>query len=466
MSTRLSRLQRSRRPRPTLEESLAAGRERRRSHPRSEVGDIALAADRDPLGILGVQNATRLEELVPLRMERMASSPFAFYRGTAGVMAADLAREPVTGIRVVSCGDAHVSNFGLYASPQRSIVFDLNDFDEAALAPWEWDVKRLVTSVIIAATDAGADPLEARESARLTARAYQRALAELMRTDVLGRYYRHVEAEAAPDHPLLPKKARKDVGKDLDVALRKARRRTSDAYLRKISTRDEDGTLQIVEDPPVLTHVDPALEDLAEDLFERYRTTVPADVAELLSHYTLADVARRVVGVGSVGTRCYILVLEDPSHAPLILQMKEAQDSVLETFGGIVPAGIGSAADSVRPYEGQGHRVVASQRILQAVSDPFLGYLSAGGRDYYVRQFRDMKGSFETSDLSRASFRTYVISCAALLARAHAQSLDAPQIAGYLGSSDTWARAITAWAESYAAQSLADVEALRESLGR
>ncbi|MCS5735451.1 DUF2252 domain-containing protein [Herbiconiux daphne] len=464
MSTHLSRLQHEHGRHLTIAEATARGRALRDSVPRSmhREGGRPTASGRDPLAILAEQNADRLEHLVPLRRERMLQSPFAFYRGTAGIMAADLAGSPTTGIDVVSCGDAHLSNFGFFASPQRSLVFDLNDFDEAAPAPWEWDVKRLVTSAVIGARDARLGEKAVRRAALATATAYRTGLREMMRINALERYYTRIDTDEL--HPELDSAAQKV----LDKATRQARRRTSSAYVEKISTRLDDGTLLIVEDPPVLTHVPEAVETEVEELFERYRTTVPADIALLLSHFVLSDLAMRVVGVGSVGTRCYILVLTGPAGESLVLQVKEAQTSVLETYGGtgaraarIVSRAIGG---DERSRWSEGRRVVDNQRILQAVSDPFLGYLRFGGRDFYVRQFRDMKGSIDTARLAAEQFITYARGCGTVLARAHAQSLDAPVVAGYLGASREFDRAVADWALDYADQSLADFEAFRAAV--
>ncbi len=449
MTTHLSRLQHSRAPHLTLDEGMAAGRALRASVPRSAHREPVDEGGRDPLGILAAQNATRLPELVPLRLERMLASPFAFYRGTAGIMAADLARGPATGVHLVTCGDAHISNFGLFASPQRTLMFDLNDFDESAAGPWEWDVKRLVTSVIIGARDAGFGERTVKESALTAAAMYRTALRDFMQLDALERYYYHPD----PESPRVALDARSR--KVLDRASRQARKRTSRSYLEKISTRDADGNLLIVENPPVLTHVATSVESEVEELFEQYRSTVPADIALLLSHFTLTDVVRRVVGVGSVGTRCFILILTGPSGEPLLLQVKEAQRSVIEQFGGVPADGT---------YDHEGHRVVASQRILQSSSDSFLGYLRYEDHDFYVRQFRDMKGSIETTGLRPAEYTRYVTACGIALARAHAQSLDAPIVAGYLGNSREFDRAVVDWSLAYAELSLADYEALKRAV--
>ncbi|GGF34882.1 hypothetical protein GCM10011399_29950 [Subtercola lobariae] len=300
-------------------EAFARGKALRKEVPRRLHAEYIADPHRDPLGILNQQAESRLQELIPLRNERMLTSPFAFYRGTAGIMAADLRDEPNTGLRVVSCGDAHVSNFGLFASPQRTMVFDLNDFDEAAVAPWEWDVKRLVASVVVGARESNFSEANVRLAARAAAKAYREGLADMMQLTVLERYYFRIDTEA-PD-PYLDSAAQKV----LDKATGQARKRTSEAFIEKIAERGDDGRLLIREDPPVLTHIPDATEELVLELFEQYKRAVPADIALLLGHFTVTDVVMRVVGVGSVGTRCYILILTGPQGESLVLQIKEAQ---------------------------------------------------------------------------------------------------------------------------------------------
>ncbi len=425
---------------------LARGRARRDELPRRVHAEY-VRGTRDPREILAAQNVSRVSQLVPLRHERMTSSPFAFYRATAAIMAADLARGPVTGIQVVSCGDAHISNLGFYASPQRSLVFDLNDFDEAAMGPWEWDVKRLVTSVVIGARDAGQSEDEAREAALATVAGYRQGLVDLLELPALDRYYYRLDVD------------RIRLGLDrggravLDRAARRARRRSSYHVASRFSRVDDDGRRHFVDDPPVLVRVVDADRERLTELFAAYRATTSPDISLLLSQYELTDVATRVVGVGSVGTRCSILLLTGPRGASLVLQVKEAQPSVLETWGGIPEA-------SARHH---GERVVANQRILQAVSDPFLGHLTNSGRDYYVRQFRDMKGSIEIAELDPVQFRTYAAGCGRVLARGHVQSPDAPAILGYIGRSDRIDEVFVDWALAYADQSLADFETVRSS---
>ncbi|CAN5384315.1 DUF2252 domain-containing protein [soil metagenome] len=433
-------------------DAIAAGKALRTQVPRQAHANYEASATRDPLGILNEQNESRVAELVPLRMQRMLVSPFTFYRGAAAVMAADLSSEPITGIRVVTCGDAHVSNFGLFASPQRTMVFDLNDFDEAAVGPWEWDVKRLVASVVIGARESGFSESKVRRAATAAAKGYREGIREMMKLSVLDRFYFRIDTEGS--NPNLDSAAQKV----LDKATRQARRRTSEAFIEKISERAPDGRLLIKEDPPVLTHVPDATEEQVLELFEQYRRTVPADISLLLSQFTVTDVARRVVGVGSVGTRCFILILTGPQQESLVLQVKEAQASVLQTYGGeAVNPRFGGSDTADAP---QALRVVSNQHILQAVSDLFLGHLRFGGRDFYVRQFRDMKGSIDVSTLAFSPLVTYAAACGTLLARAHSQSENSPMIAGYLGTSDVFDTAVVDWSLAYADQSLADYAAL------
>ncbi|MFT2816842.1 DUF2252 family protein [Leifsonia sp. A12D58] len=414
-------------------------------------------ADRDPIGILKTQNENRLPWLVPLRIERMLQNPFSFYRGTAALQSADLAGAPTTGAGVVLCGDAHISNFGLYASPQRSMVFDLNDFDEAAFGPWEWDVKRFVTSVVIAGRHKGLRRKEIRAAALTAVASYRDMLDEMLELNTLQRFYR------AADVHMGTSRYGKKTQKVLNAAITASERRTSEHVLSKITKRADDGTVYIVEQPPTLTHLPTDLEKLVTGLVETYRKTVSPDIGFLLSQYTVTDAVRRVVGVGSVGTRCFIVVLTGPSGESLILQVKEAGHSVLNEFGKIptVPS-LSEGPDSFT--RDHGFRVVSNQRILQAVSDPFLGYFTTNGLGFYVRQFRDRNISIDVDALGRRSFLDYADACGRLLARAHAQSPNAPFIAGYLGSSDVFNVAMAEWADAYADQSYADFVALREAV--
>lgn len=367
-------------------------------------------------------------------------------------MALDLANDPHSGLPVLACGDAHVSNFGFYASPERRLVFDLNDFDEVAIAPWEWDVKRLVTSVIVGGFDNGEDEDEIRASAIATVRAYAEGLRAMVDQSPVERYFvqPHIEAVTAR----IDRQIRKVLERSVDAA----RKRTSERAVRRNTETDADGRLRFIEQPPRVTRLDNMTEPVIQHLFEEYRRTVPFDVAAVLWQYAPADMIRRVVGVGSVGTRCVLQLLVGADGDTLVLQGKEAGQSVLVGYGAYPQPP--RLADAVKE-RGKGARVVSGQRLLQAVSDPFLGHLRFDGNDYYVRQFHDMKGSVDLTELDSDGFRDYGILCATLLARAHSQSPLSIQVAGYIGSSDTVAEAIVDWSFAYAEQSLADYRALQ-----
>lgn len=433
-----------------LDEARARGRALRGSMPRSAHGTLTLQ-ERDPVAILVEQNRTRRADLVPVRIGRMLESPFAYYRGTAAVMAHDLAAGQVTGPRVVSCGDAHTANFGLFASPERRLVFDLNDFDEAATAPWEWDVKRLAASAVLGGRDHGGDEQQCRHAAQVAAGAYRRGLTRLFRMSAVERYYARVDADK------LERQATHDEGRALvRSAVRKARRRTSEQVLTKLVAEGGDGRWRIRVTPPITQPVEAEVHESVATLTDQYLHSVRADIALLLSQFTFEDVVLRVVGVGSVGTACYLALFEGPSRVPLFLQVKEALPSVLETYGG-QPQHWATGPDGAgERHEGQ--RVVSCQRILQAQSDPFLGWLrgipAPGGerREFYVRQFRDMKGSVDTRTMTAGQFEEYVALCGRVLARAHSQSPQAALVTGYLGGSDRFDTAVADWAVAYADQ--------------
>ena len=429
----------------TRAEALAEGRAARDRTPRTELGRITRKG-RDPLGILRRQNSTRLPDLVPLRIERMAASPFAFYRGSAALMAADFAREPNTGIVVPSCGDAHIGNFGFFASPQRTLMFDLTDFDEAAWAPWEWDLKRLVASIVIAArADRGS--AVADEAARRSVIAYVRALRAAVSADPLQRYFAHFDASARLEGLDV------DSQQDLRKAIAAAEKRTTARAARRLTEAGKHGTLRFVEQSPVMTHVDPDIRAISDEAFQRYAESAHVNIQLLLRQYRVRDVVRRVVGVGSVGTRCYLAALSTADGEPMILQVKEAGPSVLAEYGGIAqPADLKDLVDE----HGEGARVVGMQRVLQAFSDPFLGHIrgagrgSGGYRDYYVRQFHDMKGSIDTDEIEDEGYLEYAVACAITLARAHAQAPAAPLISGYAGKGGRLADILVRWANDYA----------------
>jgi uncharacterized protein (DUF2252 family) len=437
----------------TRAEALAIGRARRKAVPRAALAE-RVASERDPLSHLAEQNGARAADLVPLRMARMLASPFAFFRGTAGLMALDLAADPHSEILVAACGDAHLSNFGFYASPERQLVFDLNDFDEAAVAPWEWDVKRLVTSIVVGGVHAGYDERDVRRAADRAFAGYASSLRALVELSPADRYFIHAGADAAGRR--IDRQSREVLGR----ATAAAERRTAERVLRRTTVRDDEGRLRFVEQPPTMTHTGFDDGRSGTEMYADYLASVGLDLALVLQQYTPADVVRRVVGVGSVGTRCLLVLLTGADDDALVLQVKEANESVLSRYGGVEQP---EALRGPLGRSGNGARVVGFQRVLQAFSDPFLGYLRAGDRDFYVRQFHDMKGSIELEGLEPVAFAEYGQACATMLARAHAQSPTAAEVVGYIGSSQAAGRAIVDWSFAYAQRSLADYEALRSA---
>jgi uncharacterized protein (DUF2252 family) len=397
----------------------------------------------DPLALLDEQNQARLPQLIPVRMGRMAASPFGFFRGAAAVMAADLASTPVTGIEVFACGDAHLSNFGLFASPERQLLFDVNDFDETLPAPWEWDVKRLAASGVVAARQNGFNGAQSEEAARGAVRSYRERMLTLAQLGALDVYYSRVDTDSLVQvMAAVPRK-------QIDKALAAARRNTSARAMAKL-TVTTDGSPRIVDQPPLVFHRPEVASDerLVDAAVAAYKASLREDVAALLSRFRPVDVAHKVVGVGSVGTRCFVVLLVDDKDEPLFLQVKEAQPSVLERYW------------RPSPIEHAGQRVVAGQRVMQSASDIFLGSSSAQRHHFYVRQLRDMKGSAPIEALPPTALTEYLELCGWALARAHAQTGRAAEIAGYLGSSGVFDEAIVSFATAYADQSDIDYQAL------
>ncbi|MCG2621477.1 DUF2252 domain-containing protein [Arthrobacter sp. I2-34] len=437
----------------------AAGKAARQMLPRTAHAEFRVP-ERDAVGVIEEQDTAREAELVPVRIGRMLQSPFAFYRGSAAVMAGDLAAAPVTGHRVVTCGDAHVANFGFYASPERQLVFDLNDFDEAFPAPWEWDIKRLAASAWLNGRNNSHSEDQCRTATAAAVQAYRENLRRLYEMTATERYFHQVEVEPATIAALDAHTAR-----IVARTVAKARQRTSEQLLGKLTVTTIEGETRIVDQPPVIRHADAWDLEQVESLYvRRYRDTLRADTAVLLDQYRLVDYALRIVGVGSVGTRCWILLLLGPAGEPLFLQAKEAGHSVLETHGKVT--GTPRPVLEALTTRGQGFRVVSAQRILQAQSDPFLGWVAdvtgtdGRKRDFYIRQFRDMKGAFQLEELTAGDTARYASLCGRLLARAHAQSPGSAYISGYLGSSDAFDQAVATWAGRYADQTEKDYEAL------
>ncbi|MFJ3201431.1 DUF2252 domain-containing protein [Streptomyces sp. NPDC086989] len=448
----------------SVEERAEAGRAARRRTPRSRNAEFEPPADRpDPLDVLEGQSADRVPELVPIRYGRMVESPFRFYRGAAAVMAGDLANTPDSGLRVQLCGDAHMLNYGLLGSPERNLLFDINDFDETLPGPWEWDVKRLAVSLAVAGRENGFSDTERAEIVRSTGRSYREQMRRYAGMSHLDVWYARIDAEQL--RALADSELRSRGRKQVAESLAKARGRDSLQAAGKL-TEVVDGERRFRSTPPL---VEPlwamlpdaersTLEDQIRDMVDHYGQTLPSDRRFLLRRFTLVDVARKVVGVGSVGTRCWILLLVGrDSDDPLILQAKEAGESVLAPY-----AGAGE-------YSMQGERVVAGQRLMQAASDIFLGWYRAQGidgreRDFYVRQLRDWKGSVEPALMVPRGMRTYGEICAATLARAHARSGDRIAIAAYLGGGDVFDRALVRFAEAYADGNERDHRALADAV--
>ncbi len=441
-------------------ERAAAGKAARERVPRSSHADWAPAADRpDPVDVLEAQAADRVPELVPLRYGRMLVSPFTFYRGAAAIMAADLAASPSSGLWVQACGDAHLSNFGAFASPSRDLVADVNDFDETLPGPWEWDVKRLAASFEIAGRDRGFDRSTRRQIVRNAAAAYRESMreyAELMNLDL---WYRKVELAQVRER-FQADVSRKEL-KLVDRNIAKAKQKTRLRAFGKLTER-VDGELRIISDPPVIVPFEELFtgkalataEDRLRNVIAEYRSTLAGAYRHLFDSYRFVHVARKVVGVGSVGTRAFIALFVGRDEGdPLFLQVKEAQRSVLEPY------------TAPTEFAEQGQRVVEGQRLTQATGDILLGWTTAVGpdgkkRDFYVRQLWDQKGSAQVESMSAQRMEVYARLCGTILARAHARSGDRIAIASYLGGGDRFDRAITEFAGAYADQNERDYDAL------
>ena len=446
---------------PAREHSVAAGKAARRKAPLESHRDFAAPASRDPRGLLLRQAESRVPELVPVRHGRMLVSPFAYFRGAALPMAADLAGTRSSGLRAQLCGDAHLSNFGAFASPERRLVFDLNDFDETLPGPFEWDVKRLVASMAVAGRGSGFTAKKRRGVALATAAAYRTAMREFAAMSILDVWYARFDVEDALARLKsdLPKKAVRQT----KAQIAKARTRDSTQALAKL-TIVEDGRRRIISDPPLVVPIEElagnvdAVYGFLRRLFTGYTRTLPAYRRRLVARFTLTGVARKVVGVGSVGTETWILLMEpDDGVEPLLLQAKQAQRSVLADYTG------------QSEYHNQGERVVAGQHLMQAVGDIFLGWQRASppGRssaDYYFRQLRDWKYSAEIEGMSAAAMTDYGRLCGWTLARAHARTGDRIAIAAYLGGSGKFDQAVAEFGETYADQTERDHTALADAV--
>ena len=435
---------------PSVEDRMAAGKALRERVPRTSHAAYEPAPDRaDPVDLLESQSKDRVQELVPVRYGRMATSPFAFYRGSAIVMADDLAHTPASGIDVQACGDAHLSNFGIFATPERNIVFDLNDFDETLPGPWEWDVKRLAASFVIAGRHREFDPSTIRLATTGVVRSYGLRLREFAAMRNLDVWYSRIDVTTLLQAVQGQARAR------VDKAVEKARLRDHLQAQAKL-TEVVDGVRRIKNNPPLLVRADTFDHDFIVKTFEDYARTLQKDRQSLLARYRFVDVAMKVVGVGSVGTRCFAILLQGRDDGdPFFLQVKEANKSVLERH------------QRKSHFPNHAQRVVEGQRLTQAASDIFLGWIRGRGeehRDFYWRQLLDVKGSADLETIAAPGLILYGELCGAALARAHARSGDAAMITGYIGTGAAFANAVADFAEAYADQAVRDHAALVEAI--
>ncbi|MGW7682004.1 DUF2252 domain-containing protein [Kribbella sp. NPDC054772] len=451
-ATRLSRADR-----------VALGKDARGATPRESHAEFRPIASRDPIGLLLEQAKTRVPELVPIRHGRMLASPFSFYRGAALPMAADLATTPTSRLRVQLCGDAHLANFGAFASPERQLVFDVNDFDETLPGPFEWDVKRLAASLAVAGRTNGYGRKRRREIVLAAVKGYRTAMRGFAHEEFLDVWYTHLDIEQAL-RDLQSEMTSKQFAAT-EKMLAKAHTHDSAQVLRKLTTV-VDGRRQIISDAPIVVPIEEVFADEQADavyeqirkMLGKYRRTLQSDRRHMLEQFTLVQAARKVVGVGSVGTRAWIVLMDSGDGVePVFLQAKEAQDSVLAEYCGR------------SQYTNQGERVVAGQHLMQAESDIFLGWTRVPGpdgvdRDYYVRQLKDWKFSFPIEQAVPSGMSLYARLCGSTLARAHARSGDRVVLAAYLGGSDVFDQAIADFAETYADQNERDYAALEHAV--
>ncbi len=427
------------------DQRIADGKALRDTVPRtSHAGWKKTATGRDPIAILKSSNRGRLPQLVPVRYGRMLRSPFTFLRGSAGLMAFDLATTPTTGIRVQACGDCHLLNFGLFATPERNLIFDINDFDETLPAPWEWDVMRLAVSFMVAARDSHLTDKQAQAAAAECVRGYRVRLRECSQMSPLEVWYDRLDAQMIVD--MAPNAKIRNYRKEL---VAQAQERIGDYLYPKISG-EVGGRRRLIDQPPVLFHYSAkGFENIVRAALAAYRSSLLDERRVLFDRYRLEDIAIKVVGIGSVGTRCWVGLFFSAENHPLLLQFKEACPSVLEPYAG------------KSQYENHGQRVVMGQRLMQSASDIFLGWTHGrGGRDFYVRQLRDMKMSAPIEGASAQQFMLYAELCGRTLAHAHAKSGDAATISGYLGKTNTFDQALGEFAMAYADQNEKDHAAL------
>ncbi len=445
----------------SLKERREEGKALRKETPRRSRGSWEPAADRpDPIKLLQEQDKERIKHLIPIKYGRMAASPFAFLRGSAAVMAADLADTASSGLEVQLCGDAHLSNFGVFATPERKLVFDINDFDETHPGPWEWDLKRLAASAVVAGRENGLSDRVNGQMVKAITEKYGEFMKRLAKANTLDVWYFHVEVDAVQ---AAFKRTSKIGHKSTQKMISKARSKTQEQTLGKL-TYVKEGRRRIISQPPLLVPLNKLLTEEQKDkltisqieqMWAQYLDSLPEERRRLLTRFRISDAALRVGGVGSVGTRCFIMVLEGGAEDDaIILQQKEAGSSVLEAY------------TSSSKYEGPAERVVQGQRLMQAASDIFLGWHKSAlsGHSYYWRQLKDMKGSLDVADLDTAGFETYLKVCAVCLARAHGRTGDAAKISGYIGKGKPLVKSMVDFALAYADQTERDHRALVQAI--
>jgi uncharacterized protein (DUF2252 family) len=396
------------------------------------------------IAVLERSNKDRLEDLIPIRYSRMLVSPFSFLRGSAALMADDLSRTASSGIYVQACGDCHLLNFGAFATPERKLVFDINDFDETLPAPWEWDIKRLATSFVVAAEDSQLSKASAQRIAKTCVQSYRENMRAYSKQSPLEVWCGHLDLEKfAKEAPNKTTRLRRE------RLIRKAEKQVAEYLFPKITT-EINGDKRLIDNPPLIYHLDDNwIEKIGKPAVESYRASLSHDRRVLFDRYQLKDIVVKVVGIGSVGTRCFVALFMTPDGDPLLLQIKEARNSVLEPYAG------------KSEYLKHGERVVVGQRLTQSSSDVFLGWMRGPkGKDFYVRQLRDMKVSFSVQDTTPTRLRRYATYCGQALARSHAKSGNAALISGYLGKSDVFDNAISMFAMEYAEQNKRDYEEL------
>ncbi|MFI5891668.1 DUF2252 domain-containing protein [Actinoplanes sp. NPDC051513] len=439
-----------RRPARPRAERYGLGRSLRERAHRSDMAYWTRPDDRaDPVQQVIEQNRGRQPWLIPIRVGRMISSPYAFLRGSANIMADDFAALPATGITPVICGDAHLGNFGFYASPERELVFDLNDFDEAHPGAWEWDLRRLAVSVHVAGRQNGFREAACSDAVHHCVEEYREQLAHLAERPLLGRSFDRLDVDQ-----LRSAASRASFRDEIERAARRARRRTSDRALPRFTDRS-DGTARLVQEPPLITRPSEGERDALAEALDGYLNSLPPHWARILAGYRIVDIAHKVVGVGSVGLRAYVALCEGSSPDDVVfLQLKQARRSVIAKH---------QHGESAW-HRHQGQRVVEYQQALQTVSDPLLGWTTVGDVQFYVRQFRDMKGAIVVEGIDASALGDYAGICGYLLAKSHARTSGASMIAGYIGSSDKLADSLCRFARTYADQVESDHAALKAAV--